>query len=67
MSGTTATLYFNNSVTGHTYQLQYSDTLQAGSWQNYGPAQAGSSSTLVFPAPVDAAETQRFYRLMIQQ
>jgi hypothetical protein len=67
MSGTTATLYFNNSVTGHTYQLQYSDTLQEGSWQNYGPAQAGTSGTLLFTAPVNATGAQRFYRWMIQQ
>jgi fibronectin type 3 domain-containing protein len=67
MSGTTATVYFNNPVTGHTYQLQYSDTLQTGSWQNYGPAQSGSAGTLLFPAPLDTTQPRRFYRFMIQQ
>jgi hypothetical protein len=67
MSGTAATLYFNDSVTGHTYQLQYSDTLQEGSWQNCGPAQAGTGGPLLFTAPVNATGAQRFYRWMIQQ
>jgi fibronectin type 3 domain-containing protein len=67
MSGSSATLYFNNSVTGHTYQLQYSDTLQDGSWQNYGPAQSGSAGTLLFTAPVNSTEPERFYRFMIQR
>jgi hypothetical protein len=67
ISGTTATLYFSSPVAGHTYQLQYSDTLQTGSWQNYGPAQSGSSGALAFPAPVNPTAPQRFYRFMIQQ
>ncbi len=67
LGGTNATVYFNNSVLGHAYQLQYSATLQPGSWRNYGSPQAGTGGTLAFPAPVDATEPQRFYRFLIQQ
>jgi len=67
VNGSNSTCTFANSVIGHTYQLQYSDTLATADWHNTGTAQAGTGGTLTFPAPFDAAVPRRFYRFVIQQ
>jgi autotransporter-associated beta strand protein len=50
---------------GHTYQLQYSDSLTGGSWHNVGSPVIGNNENILLthPGGVDAA--QRFYRVII--
>ena len=67
LNGANSTCAFANSVVGHTYQLQYSDTLANGSWINTGATQAGTGATLSFPAPLGSGIPRRFYRFLIQQ
>ena len=67
VAGSNSSCTFSNSVAGHTYQLQYSDTLATSDWKNTGAAQAGTGGMLSFPAPFDAAVPRRFYRFLIQQ
>jgi len=66
ISGSTATLTVPASVIGHTYQLQYTDNLATGGWQNVGTAQVGTAGSLQFTAVFDSSAPKRFYRIMIQ-
>ncbi len=52
------------SYAGHSYQLQRSGTLAAGSWINIGAAQAGTGGLLTFTDPA-APGAQQFYRLAV--
>ena len=59
---------FNLTIMGyasHTYQLQYSDTLQPASWNNVGSAQAGNGSPMVLTYTNGVAAGQRFYRVAV--
>jgi len=67
VSGSSTTVTFTSSVTGHTYQLQTIDSLTSGTWTNYGTAQPGTGADLIFAAPYDASVPKRFYRLQIRQ
>jgi autotransporter-associated beta strand protein len=67
MAGGTATVTFAASVVGHTYQLQYSDLLTAGTWVNCGAALPGTGGDLVFAAPYDNTQPRKFYRIQIRQ
>jgi autotransporter-associated beta strand protein len=67
VSGSTGTLTFTSSVVGHTYQLQYVDSLTSGTWSNFGTAQPGTGADLILVAPYDSSVPRRFYRLLIQQ
>jgi autotransporter-associated beta strand protein len=60
-----ATTTVNASVTGHTYQLQFSPTLAPGSWQNLGAAQSGNGGSLQFTATLDSTVTVAFFRMLI--
>jgi hypothetical protein len=54
-----------DSHTGHTYQLQYSPTLTAGTFTNIGAPQTGSTgTTLVFTDPA-ATGSSGFYRVVV--
>ena len=53
------------SVVGHTYQLQSNTGLSPDQWQNHGPVQPGTGAPLNFVIPIDPADGQRFYRLLI--
>ena len=64
-SGTpTATV---STVAGRTYQLQRSDTLQAGSWINIGSPMTGTGSPAVLSDPSSAGANRHFYRVQITQ
>ena len=67
LSGSNTAVTFSASVIGHTYQLQYIDTLTSGTWTNYGTALPGTGGNLIFAAPYDNTVPRRFYRLQIQQ
>jgi hypothetical protein len=54
------------SATGQTYQVQYTDTLEAPVWNSIGPDLAGSGSPLAVTLPVSGAP-QRFYRVVLVQ
>jgi len=64
-AGNTGTLIFASPVAGHSYQLQCSDDLASGSWQNYGAPQIGDSANLQFNLPVTPGQPHRFYRVQI--
>lgn len=50
---------------GHNYQLQYSDDLSAGSWQNAGAARSGSDALLTFTNGLAPDALRRFYRVVV--
>jgi len=52
------------SVTGHTYQLQYTTTLTPTNWTNTGAAQSGTGSVLTFTEAGGATNSpSRFYQV----
>ncbi len=53
------------SLLGHTYQLQRSTTLAAGSWLDVGAAVPGTGSTVVFTDTPAPTETSVFYRVVV--
>ncbi|HVM60467.1 MAG TPA: glycosyl hydrolase family 28 protein [Verrucomicrobiae bacterium] len=53
------------SVTGHTYQLQYTTSLAPVTWTNTGASQPGTGSVLTFTDPGATANPQRFYRVLV--
>jgi autotransporter-associated beta strand protein len=67
LSGSNTAVTFSASVIGHTYQLQYVDSLTSGTWTNYGTALPGTGGNLNFSAPYDSSVPRRFYRLQIRQ
>jgi hypothetical protein len=67
LTGGNASITTAISVAGHLYQLQSSDNLAAGSWQNHGPARPGSGGQLEFVLPLYPEAGRRFYRLQILQ
>ena len=63
----TSKLTSATSVAGHTYQLQTSTDLAAGSWQNVGDPVLGDGAPIVFETPYDPTEPRRFYRVLISR
>jgi hypothetical protein len=54
------------SVTGHTYQMQYSVSLPAINWVNTGSTQSGTGGVLSFTDPGGATNTpSRFYQIQV--
>jgi len=52
------------SVTGHTYQLQYTTTLTPANWTNTGAPQSGTSGVLTFTEPGGGTNSpSRFYQV----
>ncbi len=69
-SGATTNIAFTvqDSVPGHTYQLQYSNNLVGTSWTNIGSPQPGTGADLILNITVNPSSTPRgFYRILIQQ
>ena len=63
----TAMLTTATSVAGHSYQLQTSTDLAAGSWLAVGDPVSGDGSPIVFETPYDPADPRRFYRILISR
>ena len=53
------------SVSGRTYQVQFSDTMAAGTWQNLGAVANGTGSNLAISTNYVPSVTRRFYRLLL--
>jgi hypothetical protein len=53
------------SVEGKTYRLESSSTLQGGSWSTVQDPIAGTGSAVQVADPGAAAQTRRFYRVMV--
>ncbi|MGA2140672.1 MAG: hypothetical protein ABSH14_17610, partial [Verrucomicrobiia bacterium] len=53
------------SVTGHTYQLQYTTSLTPPTWTPTGASQSGNGGALTFTDSGGAANPQRFYRVAV--
>jgi hypothetical protein len=51
--------------TGHSYQLQYRDSLSNGTWQNVGVSVAGANAPIVLTHTGGATAQQRFYRVAV--
>jgi formylglycine-generating enzyme required for sulfatase activity len=61
-------LYFTvqSSVSGRNYQLQYSDTMASGSWQDLGVLRSGDGGDLVVITE-DVPGGGRFYRILLAE
>lgn len=64
-SGTTVTVVANNASPTHTYQLQYTTSLNSPSWNNVGSSQVASGAT-VTNTDTTATDPHRFYRVQGQ-
>jgi alpha-L-rhamnosidase len=55
------------SVPGHSYQLQYTDNLTSGTWQNYPNSipQGGTGAAMLMSIPFDPTVTHHFFRILI--
>jgi len=53
------------SVMGRRYQLQYSNTMDIGTWQDLGSVRVGDGNNLVITTPYNPAEQRCFYRLSL--
>ncbi|MEI6607091.1 MAG: leucine-rich repeat protein, partial [Verrucomicrobiota bacterium] len=65
ISGGNVTFSVQTSVVGRRYQLQYSDTMESGSWPHLGPLRVGDGSRLDISTPFSQALPRRFYRLAL--
>lgn len=63
--GDQVNLVLQPSVFGRRYQLQSSETLEAGTWRNIGGVVIGDGGELVIPAPFVPESPKRFYRLAL--
>jgi autotransporter-associated beta strand protein len=50
---------------GHTYQLQARDSLDAGSWSNVSPPVSGADADIDFTRAGDVGNAKRFYRIAV--
>jgi autotransporter-associated beta strand protein len=64
IAGSFATVTIPSNI-GHGYQLQYSPSLEPGSWQNEGPSKAGLNGLLSFTIPLDPVLGRGFYRVHV--
>ncbi len=62
-AGSTVTLTAQ-TYSGHSYQLQRSDSLTTPIWTNIGPAKSGNDAAQTFPDPA-ATGAQGFYRIVV--
>jgi T5SS/PEP-CTERM-associated repeat protein len=53
------------SVTGHTYQLQYTTSLAPATWTNTGAPQSGTGAVLTFTDVGAITNSQRFYQVLV--
>ncbi|MEY4482966.1 MAG: hypothetical protein RL693_418, partial [Verrucomicrobiota bacterium] len=67
ISGSDIVLGVNITVVGHTYQIQYSDTLLSNDWHDMGTPTVGNGSGMTFQIINQAGLPRRFYRILIQR
>jgi hypothetical protein len=67
ISGGNVNFTVQPSVAGRGYQLQCSDTLAPGSWQDLGAVRVGDGNNLVITTPCEPGVHRRFYRLALQE
>jgi sulfatase modifying factor 1 len=53
------------SIVGRSYQLQYSDSMAAGTWMDVETARAGDGGNLLISIPYESASQRGFYRLLL--
>jgi len=64
--GTNLSLTASNSVPGHLYDMQATDTLLPAVWTSID-VKAGTGSNLLFDVPIDPASPSRYFRLDVQR
>lgn len=67
LSGSDVVLGVNTTIVGHTYQIQYSDTLLSNDWHDMGAPFIGNGSGMTFQIVNEATLPRRFYRIWIQR
>jgi len=67
ISGGNLNFTIQPSLSGRNYQLQYSDTMQVGTWTDLGVVRSGDGSNLVISTPYVAGASRRFYRVAIAE
>ena len=67
ISGGNVHLTMHASVAGRAYQLQCSDTMAPGSWQDLGQVAVGDGNDFPITTPCDPGAGRRFYRLGLQE
>ena len=65
-NGTVMSMTMPATITGHTYQLQFTTELIAGIWDDIGTAQTGTGTAIGFPIPF-APGTQGFFRFILSR
>jgi len=65
ISGSNLNITVPSSVSSISYQLQYSDDLSSGSWQNLGSPQNGTGGELIITTPYNPSVPRRFFRLKL--
>ncbi len=60
---TTLAMTMTDSVAGHTCQLQFTDNLTAGTWEDIGFSQTGAGNDLTFTAPASPSAAAGFLSL----
>ena len=65
ITGGNVNLTVQPSVAGRSYQLQVSDTMAPGTWQDVGAVRMGDGNNLVISIPYVPEVRQRFYRLAL--
>jgi len=66
-AGTIATIVVKASVPGHVYQLQYTNDLRSGTWQNLGSPETGTGDDLQFGTVGTGSLPIGFYRIQVQR
>jgi hypothetical protein len=64
--GATLTKTMPSSVVGHTYQIQFTENLASGLWEDVGASQTGSGNDLPFTLPNPNTATG-FFRFIISR
>ena len=67
ISGGNISFSVQTSVVGRRYQLQGSDSMASGSWQDVGAERTGDGNTVVISTPYDPAVRHRFYWLVLDR
>ncbi|MCX6873903.1 MAG: SUMF1/EgtB/PvdO family nonheme iron enzyme [Verrucomicrobia bacterium] len=63
--GGNVTLTVRPSVAGRSYNLEYSGTLEGGTWQDPGVVRVGDGNALVITSPYETGMPRRIYRLVL--
>ena len=65
ISGGNLDFIIQPSVSGRNYQLQWSDSMAGGTWQNLGALVVGNGNNLAISTPHIPDTPRRFYRLKL--